>query len=37
LHTSSANAKKTVPFSNILHKVKSYFFAIIYHSPFDSH
>ncbi len=29
--------EKNCTFSNILQKVKSYFFANIYHSPFDSH
>ena len=29
--------EKSCTFSNILQKVKSYFFAIIYHSPFDSY
>ncbi len=29
--------EKNCTFSNILQKLKSYFFAIIYHSPFDSY
>ncbi len=35
LKTLNANAKKTIHY--IFQKVKSYFFANIYHSPFDSH
>jgi hypothetical protein len=29
--------RKNCTFSNILQKVKSFFFANNYHSPFDSH
>ncbi len=36
LHTLNAKAKKNCTFSNILQKVKSYFFGNIYQSPFDS-
>jgi hypothetical protein len=36
-YTFKCKCEKNCTFSNILQKVKSFFFANIYHSPFDSH